>query len=471
MQWVGKLYFVAVLLSISPLSNIFAQTGSSLTFSEIMFNPSETNGEFVEIYNTSTTETVDLTNYKFKYYTSSNNNIITLSGGMQLGPGKFAVILQGNYDFANGIYKTLIPADAIVLKISSNSFGSSGMANTTSRDLYLLNSSDEIVDAYTYSANNDTGISDEKIILDKNNASSNWTNSIDVNGTPGFKKAPVIMPNYSFRSLVINEIMFDPDTDNAEYLEFYNTTSDSMQIDGLELRIGTSVKIKLANSNLLLPPHNYFVLADDSSIYRNYTWLKNETKVGIIKSMTLSNEGTMLVVKDSHGNTLDSVSYSPDWHNKNILTTKNRSLERLNPLLGSNVRSNWNTSVNAEGGSPGKQNSIYSENTSRESKVVISPNPFSPDNDGYEDYAIINFDLAQPFSQVRIKVFDSQGRLVRSIAENKLAASKNSVIFDGLDDNGRPLRIGIYILLIEAIAEGSGNVEVIKTPVVVARKL
>ena len=102
---------------------------------------------------------------------------------------------------------------------------------------------------------------------------------------------------------------------------------------------------------------------------------------------------------------------------------------------------------------------------------MISPNPFSPDNDGFEDFTIINFDLTKPLSQVWIKVFDSLGRLVRNIAENRLASSKNSVIFDGLDDNGRPLRIGIYILLIEAVAEGSGNVEVIKTPVVVARKL
>lgn len=56
MRWAGKLFFVVVLLCTLLLSNIFVQTGSVLTFSELMFNPSETNGEFVEIYNSSTTE-------------------------------------------------------------------------------------------------------------------------------------------------------------------------------------------------------------------------------------------------------------------------------------------------------------------------------------------------------------------------------------------------------------------------------
>jgi len=46
-----------------------------------------------------------------------------------------------------------------------------------------------------------------------------------------------------------------------------------------------------------------------------------------------------------------------------------------------------------------------------------------------------------------------------------------SVIFDGRDDSGEALRIGIYIIFLEAINEGSGVVETMKTVVVVARKL
>lgn len=55
---------------------------------------------------------------------------------------------------------------------------------------------------------------------------------------------------------------------------------------------------------------------------------------------------------------------------------------------------------------------------------------------------------------------------------NKLPSnSSDSAIFDGRDDSGEALRIGIYIIFLEAINEGTGVVENMKTVVVVARKL
>jgi hypothetical protein len=59
---------------------------------------------------------------------------------------------------------------------------------------------------------------------------------------------------------------------------------------------------------------------------------------------------------------------------------------------------------------------------------------------------------------------------VRTLLNNQRSGSSGSVIFDGRDDTGEALRIGIYIIFLEAINEGSGVVENIKT-VVVARKL
>jgi len=462
-----SLYFL--LLFIGPV--LRAQSGSDLTFSEILFYPSETNGEYVEIYNTSSTETIDLSGIKIKYYTSSSNFVTAFIGGSLLAPGKFAIIIQGNYDYENGFYKSLIPPDALVLKLSTNNFGSSGMANTTGRPIYLLNASDETIDAYTYTADNAAGYSDEKTALNKNNDSGNWTNSATIGGTPGFKSSVILMPRYSSGSLVINEIMYDPDTGSSEFLEFFNASRDSIQLAGLQLYFGSSGKCKLSDSFIILPPEKYFVLSSDSAIFNNYSWLKSETVLKIAGSLTLSNDGALLVLKDFYGTTLDSLSYSPGWHSKSVVITKNRSLERVNPHIDASSRSNWNSCAAAEGATPGRRNSIFAQNLSSEKRVTINPNPFSPDGDGFEDFGIINFDLTQPLSQVRIKVFDSSGRLVRSLAENRLASSNNSVIFDGMDESGQPLRIGIYILLIETAAEDSGNVTGIKIPVVIARKL
>jgi len=54
---------------------------------------------------------------------------------------------------------------------------------------------------------------------------------------------------------------------------------------------------------------------------------------------------------------------------------------------------------------------------------------------------------------------------------NQPSGSSGSVIFDGLGDDGQALRIRIYIIFLEALNDGTGVVETMKTVVVVARKL
>jgi hypothetical protein len=188
-------------------------------------------------------------------------------------------------------------------------------------------------------------------------------------------------------------------------------------------------------------------------------------------SLGLVNTGELILLKGVRGNVIDSVFYSDDWNNKNIASTQNKSLERINPNLDGNNPLNWSTSVNSLGGTPGNQNSIFAENLNQSVNISVSPNPFSPDNDGFEDFTVINYNLSQAIAQVRVKIFDSKGRLVRSLVNNQASGSSGSVIFDGLDDENNALRMGIYIIFLEALNDNSGVVETVKSTVVVARKL
>ena len=182
----------------------FSQTDTLLTFSEIMFSPQSSNNEFIELYNLSETESIDLDGYKI-IYSTSNADIISSAGfGTVLQPKSFAVILEGDYDFISGIYNNLIPPDVLTLKISDNSFGTSGMANTSDRQLWLLKQNGDTLETYTYSANNSSAISDEKIVINKDNSSNNWENSLLTNGTPGRKNSVTPLNNdLSFSSLSI----------------------------------------------------------------------------------------------------------------------------------------------------------------------------------------------------------------------------------------------------------------------------
>ncbi|MGB5848811.1 MAG: lamin tail domain-containing protein, partial [Ignavibacteriaceae bacterium] len=198
-----KKFLVAFLLF---SSFIFAQTDSTLIFSEIMFFPTSGPNEFIELYNFNETESIDLNGYQIKYSTSSPDIIIEAGEGTVLPPKSFAVIFEGDYPFGSGIYDDMIPPEALVLKISDNSFGSTGMANTSDRPVWLLSPADDTLQAYTYSADNSASFSDEKIEMTGNNSQSNWENSLNSNGTPGYQNSVTPL---SF-DLEMNSLTFSP---------------------------------------------------------------------------------------------------------------------------------------------------------------------------------------------------------------------------------------------------------------------
>ena len=52
MKFIERVLPALIIFSLLLFSSISAQTGASLTFSEVLFYPNETNGEFIEVYNT-----------------------------------------------------------------------------------------------------------------------------------------------------------------------------------------------------------------------------------------------------------------------------------------------------------------------------------------------------------------------------------------------------------------------------------
>ncbi|MCK7527805.1 MAG: lamin tail domain-containing protein [Ignavibacteriales bacterium] len=72
-----------------------------MIISEVMFSPTSGNNEFIEIYNLSNTQTVDLNGYNIKYYTSTADQIVDAGFGTTLPPNSYAIILENDYDIFN----------------------------------------------------------------------------------------------------------------------------------------------------------------------------------------------------------------------------------------------------------------------------------------------------------------------------------------------------------------------------------
>lgn len=282
----------------------------------------------------------------------------------------------------------------------------------------------------------------------------------------------VIKKIYTGSRIVINEIMYDPLTGNAEWVEIYNPGSKNVNISGWKFAESTN-SINLSDSTFqVLLPGAYIVISDDTTIFNRFPYLRtyDPSNKLIIKSLSLSNDGELVKIVDASNNTIEEVTYSPKWHNPNIPDEKGYSLERINPNLPGNS-GNWSSCADPLGGTPMKRNSIYTTIPLSTGKITVSPNPFSPDGDGFEDFTIIKYSLPYKASQVRMKVFDVKGRLVRTLLNNLYSGSEGEIIFNGFNDDGEKLRIGIYILFIETVDDKGGTFETIKSTVVVATKL
>ncbi|MBI1804129.1 MAG: hypothetical protein HY033_09215 [Ignavibacteriae bacterium] len=63
------------------------------------------------------------------------------------------------------------------------------------------------------------------------------------------------------------------------------------------------------------------------------------------------------------------------------------------------------------------------------------------------------------------------GRLVRTLANSEPAGAQGELVWDGLNDNRERVRMGIYVVLLEAFDSFGGSIETRKGIVVVAAKM
>jgi len=298
---------------------------------------------------------------------------------------------------------------------------------------------------------------------------------------------------------VVNEIMYEPRADafddrpdQPEYVEFFNRSAEALQLNGLFLtdrpdENGVADTVRIAFAPAALPPGGYAVVytvpsgtpADSLSLVltRPFPDLDpNAADVALLpirRSLALDNGGDLVRLHTPDGVVLDEVAYSPEWHHPNLRDTRGTALERITPEAPSDLPENWTSSVAVAGGTPGLRNSVFllSDAPVERPGITVEPSPFSPDRDGMDDVTEIRYTLRADAALVRARIFDASGRLVRTLEDTGLTARTGALLWDGLDDDARELRIGIYVVYLEAVSPQAGSTEAYKAAVVLARPL
>ena len=147
------------------------------------------------------------------------------------------------------------------------------------------------------------------------------------------------------------------------------------------------------------------------------------------------------------------------------------SLERIAADQPSQDANNWQSAAaNHCYATPAYLNSQTVAPTEPTGDFTIEPKVFSPDNDGFNDFANINFDAGSTDATINIKIFDARGREVRHLVKNELAGLSASYKWDGLTEAGEKARLGIYIINAE-VFNTNGDVERFRETCVLGGKL
>jgi len=274
--------------------------------------------------------------------------------------------------------------------------------------------------------------------------------------------------------LIINEILFNPVTGGQDYVEIYNNSDRYIDLKGCKIGNddnGNPGNLKTVESNNLLYPKDYLVLTTDKYSVLNQYFTRNEDKIIEIPSLpTFSNdEGVVYLILPS-GDVSDKLEYTEDMHFGLLRNKDGVSLERLDFNRPTSDKSNWHSAAESIGfGTPGVKNSQFNSAKIIDNILSISPEIFSPDNDGFEDVLTLSYSFNKPGFVGNITIYDAKGRLIKYLIKNELLATKGVFIWDGLTDNGTKARIGRYIVFFEYF-DLDGNVKSIKKTCVLGHK-
>jgi hypothetical protein len=297
--------------------------------------------------------------------------------------------------------------------------------------------------------------------------------------------------------LVINEILyaprrdpFDGRPDQVEYVELAGAAQRRLSLRGVALT-GAPTEAGPADTLAVgpaagVPPRGHAVVfaapapggnpARTSALAQAFPGADLEG-AGVVllpvgrSTLGLRNGGGRVRLARRDGLVLDDVRYAPNWHALALDDPTGTSLERISASGPSNAPANWTSSAAGDGGTPGGPNSVRlppRPDAPQPGVVTVAPSPFSVERDGATR---IRYRLPAVPATVRVRIYDALGRRVRTLVSGRLGARSGEVLWDGRGDDGRTLRVGVYVVLFEAVSPERGTVVRHKQPVVLARPL
>ncbi len=277
--------------------------------------------------------------------------------------------------------------------------------------------------------------------------------------------------------IVINEILFNPTSGGTDFVEIYNRSDYEIDLKTLYIAKRnddgyTESSKPFSEESLIISPASYYCFTENKEITTTDYLSENEDAIIEIKDLPSysDDEGTVVILLND-SIVIDEFSYTDDMHFALLDEDDGVSLERINYNNPTQDENNWHSAASDVGfATPGYENSQFNKNPNASNEnITIEPEIFSPDNDGIDDFASIFYNFDNSGNVANVIIYDSKGRQIRRLANNKLLGTSGVINWDGLYENNQKAQSGIYIVYFE-VFDLSGNVNIFKKPVVLATR-
>ena len=254
------------------------------------------------------------------------------------------------------------------------------------------------------------------------------------------------------KDLRITEILFDPFSGGTDFIELYNDSDKFLNLEGLVIENIDKDESKTIPQEVLLLPGEYICFTEDKDfLIATYPNASPERIIEIDLPSWNNEDGNASISHPSASvDFIDQFDYREDLHFALIDDTEGVSLERISISIDTQLDDNWHSASSASGfATPGSANSNAVVSSNSEDELSLTTKLFSPNDDGKDDFLIINFNLDKVGFVANIKIFDDEGFERKQLTSNSLLGRTGFVTWDGTNEEGNISEIGMYIVVAE----------------------
>jgi hypothetical protein len=156
----------------------------------------------------------------------------------------------------------------------------------------------------------------------------------------------------------------------SEFIEIHNPTSNTLDLSGVRLsRTSSTGTAAVFPTGAVLQPGEYAVVCGST---RASQFASSGKVFGLTNFPTLLNAGDQLLLRNRQGQAVFEVSYSDAWYQDPVKRNGGWSLEMIDTGQPCADGQNWIASTDPTGATPGRRNSVATNNPDRTPPALLS---------------------------------------------------------------------------------------------------